>query len=184
MVQPDERHPANINTEIQSLRQDIDNLSKKQNTSNIVQTQSWFIALGIAVLGIAVAVVSREEFDATIALSALFLLVVGFALVTRSRQLASIVWKWELRQNEHNVNQIQRRLNVPPTLKALATVAAWIMFILGCLCLVALVIYVIIFSFNPASPTLSPIVIAALLGLGIVYFLLSLIAMRIRRSLE
>ncbi|MBC8274519.1 MAG: hypothetical protein H8E40_06080 [Chloroflexi bacterium] len=184
MVQPDERHPADINTEIQSLRGDIDGLSRKQDNSNIVQTQSWFIALGIAVLGIAVAIVSREGLDATMALSALFLLVIGVVLTARSRQLASLVWKWELRQNGFNVNQTQRRPNVPSTLKVLATVAAWILFILGCLCLLALVIYVIILAFNLISLTLSPTVIAALLGLGIIYFLMSLIAIRIRRGLE
>ena len=184
MVQGDERHPADTNTEMQSLRQDIDNLSKKQDISNIVQTQSWLIALGIAVLGIALASVLPMKFDVFISLSALGLLIIGIFLIIYSRQLASLIWKRELRHVGFDTNQIQRRLNVPPTLKALATVAAWMMFILGCLCLLALVIYVIIFTFNSTSPTLSPIVITALLGLGIIYFLLSLIAIRIRRSLE
>jgi hypothetical protein len=184
MVQPDERHPADINTEIQSLKGDIERLNKKQDKSNIVQTQSWFIALGMAVLGITVAVVSREELDATIAWAALFLLVMGIVLVAYSRQLASLVWKWELRQDRVNINQTQRRANVPSTLKTLVTTAAWILFILACLCLVALFIYVIMLAFNLTPLTFSLTWIVALLGLGIIYFLMSLIAIKIRRGLD
>lgn len=184
MVEPDERNPANINNEIQSLRRDIDNLSKKQDISSIIQIKYWFIAYGIAILGIAVAVALRGEFDDVILLFLLGFLILGLFSIICSRQIATIELKRELRQAGFGMNQTQRRLNVPPTLKALATVAAWIMFILGCICLLVLIIYVIIFSFNPTSPNLSPIVITTLLALGIIYFLLSLIAMRIRRSLE
>lgn len=184
MVQPDDRQPADINNEIQSLQSDIDKLSKKQDISNVVQTQSWFIALGIALLGIDVALVSRGGFDAFILLSVLGLLVLGLVLVARSRKLASMVWKWELRQDGFNVNQTQRRLNVPSTLKTLATITAWVLSILGCLYLVAGFSYIVLSSFGLLALTLSATAMNMLVALGMAHLILFYIAMIIRRRVE
>lgn len=184
MTEPGKRRPADINDEIQSLRGDIDKLSKKQDISNIVQTQSWWIAIGFAWLSIAVAFVLGGGLDANKAFAVLFLLVIGGVAVTRSRQLASIVWKWELGQKEFKLNQVQRRLNMPPIAKTLAAAAALVLFILGCLYLAAGFVYIVLSSFSLFSLTLSAIIAAAFFGLGIVHLVLSFLVIGIRRDIE
>lgn len=186
MVRPDERHTTDINDEIQSLRNDVNNLNKKQDISNIVQIQSWCLALGITVLGIALALALylRGGFDIFVTLSALGLLILALILIMYSRQLASIIWNRELRQASCNMNQTQRRPNVPPILRKLAKGVAFVLCALGCLYLVAAFSYVVLSSFGFLKLTFSIQVISMLFILGIGHLILFYITVLISRTIE
>lgn len=185
MIMPEKKRTEDINKEIQSLRCDIDKLDKKQDTSSQVQMKYWFVAYGVAIMGIAFgAVALRSGADIVICLFILLLLVVGLISIIYSGKLASDIWRRALRQGGSNVNQRQLWSNVPRKLKALVKATACTLFILGLLYLVVGFIYVVLSIFGLFSLTLSAMIIAMLFVLGIAHLILFYAAMIISGYIE
>ena len=182
MVRHDDRQPAS--------KSDIGKLSKNQDISSIVQIKYWFIALGFTFLGIAIAVllatvvISRGASDPVIWLFVICFGIIGIFSIKYSRQIASDVWRRELRQGGSNVNQRQLWSNVPRKLKALVKATACTLFILGLLYLVVGFIYVVLSIFGLFSLTLSAMIIAMLFVLGIAHLILFYAAMIISGYIE
>jgi hypothetical protein len=72
---------------------------------------------------------------------------------------------------------------MPPVFKALATVVAWILFVFGCLALLAGFGRILGIMMNLVSVP-SVHLMASYFGIGIVSLILSVVAMRLRQMLE
>lgn len=90
MEQPDEKHSINVGEEMRSFRQSMDILNtnvmqfiQEYRDSSLVQMQNSWIALGITVLGIAVAFTSMTEW-----ITALIMLIIGISMILLSRKIA------------------------------------------------------------------------------------------------
>jgi hypothetical protein len=179
MVQPNDRQPANIDNEIQSLQADIKELSKKQDTSSIAQMTNTWVGFGFTIEGIAVGALALNELVASI-----LLFIFGVVSIVCSRPIASLILAREVSRAQNVLNLPQRRIQMPSALKTLATAATYVLLIIGCLYLVAGFSYVVLSSFDLLSSLLSTTIIATFIVLGMVHLILSYAAMRIRRAIE
>ena len=73
---------------------------------------------------------------------------------------------------------------MPPVFKALATVVAWILFVFGCLALLAGFGRIVGLVLGLASVPPSVNLMAGYFGIGIISLILSVVAMRLRQKLE
>ncbi len=153
---------------------------QEQRKWNLVLLQNTWIAVGVIVLclGVAAAFLSPGNWT-----GAVVFLLVGVLICAFSRLIASAMLG-TASSLQGTANAISRRIAMPNALKSLATVAAWVLFILACICLVGGIAYIFLISFNliyVSSPVILPLVYV---GFGILCLLLAFLASWIRSRIE
>jgi hypothetical protein len=90
MEQPGEKHSIDVGEEIRLIQESMDILKtnvmqfiQEYRDSSLAQMQNAWVALGITVLGIAVAFTSMKEW-----LTALIMLIIGISMILLSRKIA------------------------------------------------------------------------------------------------
>lgn len=168
-------------TEIKIKKTQGEHESQEQRNWNLVQLQNTWIAVGIAVLvlGIAIASLSQQNWIVIVILWLLGLLICVF-----SRQIASVIFRAELNRIQNIVDTTTRRIVMPNSLKNLATVAAWVLFVLGCICFICGIANLLLLSFNILSVASPFIIQLVFVGFGILCFILAFVAARIRSKVE
>jgi len=168
-------------TGINKPKESGDNEQRERRYWNIIQLQNTWIAVGIAVLGLGIAAATLSE-KSWIAVT--ILLILGLLICVFSRQIASVIFKIESNNIQNTANTTRREVIMPNSLKTLATIAAWVFFVLGCICFICGIANLILISFNVISIT-SPVTIQLVyVGFGILCFALAFIAARIRGKIE
>jgi len=85
---------------------------------------------------------------------------------------------------ERELQKQRQRTVVPNSLKNLATTAAWVLFVLGCICFVCGIANLVLISFDILSVA-SPVTIQLMfIGFGILCLILAFVAAWIRRQVE
>lgn len=154
---------------------------QEQRHWSIVQLQNTWIAVGIILLGLGITAASLSQKN-WIAVGVLLL--IGILICAFSRQIASAMFRMESNRMQNITNATSRRIAMPNSLKNLATVAAWVLFVLACICLVGGIAYIVLISFNllyVTSPVILPLVY---LGFGILCLFLAFLASWIRSKIE
>jgi heme O synthase-like polyprenyltransferase len=168
-------------TGIKIAKEHLEDEQQKQRHWNLVQLQNTWLAVGIMILGLGVAAVSLSQQNW---IAVILLWLVGGLICAFSRQIASVIFKRESDRVQNSTNTTTRRVVMPNSLKNLATAAAWVLFILGCICLVCGLAYIVLISFNILSAT-SPVVLPLVyIGFGILCLILAFVAAWIRRQIE
>jgi hypothetical protein len=161
----------------------IDQPLNEQRRMNIVHIQlAWWgiafsiIGIGIAFISIGFAFPSLRD----VILGGALLITIGIFMVIFSRNIAKVIFDWELNRLRNNPNINRRRLTVMPRFERLVRVAVWILFILGILDFLAVLIYTIAAIFSAWNLNLSVSNIVASSILGLIFLILSYIAANIR----
>ena len=154
---------------------------QEQHYWKIVHLQNTWIAVGVILLGLSITVASLSQNNW---ISVILLLLFGVLICVFSRQIASAICRVELDRMQNIKDTNTRRIVMPNSLKNLATVASWVLFVLGCICFVCGIVNLVLISFNILS-VVSPLVIQlAYVGFGILCLVLAYVVARIRGQIE
>lgn len=168
-------------TEIKIKKVPGEHESQEQRHWNIVQLQNTWLALGITVLGLGIATASLSQKNWTVVI---LLVLFGVSLCVFSRQIAFVIFRVESNRIQNVENAATRRIVMPNSLKNLATVAAWVLLVLGCISLVCSITYIVLTGFNVLSVTSSNIFPLLYTGFGILCLILTFVAAWIRSKVE
>jgi len=168
-------------TEIKTKEEPKERESQKQRHWNIVQLQNTWLAVGITIVGISVAAASLPQ-RSWIAVILLF--VIGVIICVFSPWIASLIVKVESKRMQNISDTATRRIEVPKSLKNLATAAAWVLFILGCISLLCGIANLALLSFNILSVESPLSVQGVFVGFGILCLILAFVAAMIRSKIE
>ena len=168
-------------TVIKVAKEHRDDELHKQRDRDLVQLKNTWIAVGIAVLSVGVASVSLSQNNWIVFI---LLILIGTLIIIFSHQIASVIYRMESDRMQNTANTNTRRIVMPNSLRMLATVAAWVLCVLGCICLACGIVYIVLISFNllsVTSPNAFPLVYV---GFGILCLILAFVAAWIRRQIE
>jgi hypothetical protein len=85
---------------------------------------------------------------------------------------------------ERKLQEQRQRVVVPNSLKNLATVAAWVLFVLGCICFACGIANLVLVSFDILSVASFVTIQLMFIGFGILFLILAFVAAWIRRRVE
>jgi hypothetical protein len=85
---------------------------------------------------------------------------------------------------ERKLQEQRQRIVVPNSLKNLATVAAWVLFVLGCICFASGIANLVLVSFDILSVASFFTIQLMFIGFGILFLILAFVAAWIRRRVE